>query len=123
MHRLTAPAERDASSATLAPYCSSISMPGWTPDGRVRDRVQQRLVYQQLVGADSSRLSRRRRRRQPVQVTLQAVAMVSGQDQQDPVVRLAAGRRAGRGHRGAGGGGICHDEPLPVGAEGVRTPS
>jgi hypothetical protein len=29
MHKLTAPAECEASSATLAPACSSISMPGW----------------------------------------------------------------------------------------------
>jgi hypothetical protein len=37
-----------------------------------------------------------------------------GQDQQDPVLGLAAGRRAGISQRGAGGGDICHDEPLPA---------
>jgi hypothetical protein len=59
--------------------------------------VQQRLVDQQLVGADPGRLSWRRRRGQAVQTALQAVAMVSGQDRQDAIVRPGAIRSAGGG--------------------------
>jgi hypothetical protein len=58
---------------------------------KLHGRVQQRLVDQQLVGADPGRLSGGRRRRQVVQVPLQAVAVVNGQDQQDRALRQAGG--------------------------------
>jgi len=59
-------------------------------------RVQQRLVDQHLVGADPGGLFRRWRRRQTVKVTLEAAAVVSGQDQQRP------GRMRYRGVPGIG---------------------
>jgi hypothetical protein len=77
--------------------------------GQLPGRVQQRLADQQLVGGDPGRLGGRGRGGQAVQVTLQAGAVVNGQDQQHPVLRPAATRRAGRGLRGAGRVDVCHD--------------
>jgi len=99
MHRLTAPPECATSSTMLAPYCSSISTPGWTFAGSCPAASNSRLVDKQLVGADPGGLGWRRRRGQAVQVTFQAGAMVDGQDQQHPVLRRAAVRGGGRGLR------------------------
>jgi hypothetical protein len=63
--------------------------------GKLCCGVQQCLVDQQLVGADPRRLSWRRRRGHAVQTAFQAVPMVSGQDQQDMVVRQRAIRNIG----------------------------
>jgi hypothetical protein len=109
------PGSRPGLSRTRTLACSEAKDARLDAGAQLPGRVQQRLVDQQLVGADPGRLSRTGRPGQAVQVPLQAGPMVHGQEQQHPVLRPPAAWTAGRGQRGAGHRAVRHGGSLSAG--------